>query len=558
MLNTYTFPEYDYIRSKDQDAAEPVRHPVIVAGAGPIGMAMALDLALQNIPVVVLDDNNTVSVGSRAVCYAKRFLEIMDRLGIGQRLVDKGVTWNIGKVFFDRDLVYTFNMLPEEHHRRPGFINLQQYYLEEYMVDRIHELGGIDLRWKNKVTQVKQDEQGATLTVETPEGSYQMQCDYLIACDGANSQIRSQCGLESKGQIFKDRFLIADVVMDPSNFPPERWFWFNPHFHEGQSTLLHRQSDNVWRIDFDLGWDADPEEEKKPENIIPRVRAFLGEEVEFELEWASVYTFTCRRMDNFRQGRIFFAGDAAHQVSPFGARGANSGAQDTDNLAWKLKLVMEGRAPDALLDTYSDERVYAADENILNSTRSTDFITPKNEISRVFRDATLSLARDYPFARRLVNSGRLSLPAVYTHSSLNTLDQEAFVGKMVPGAPSTDGPVNRAGQESYLLEQLGNQFNGLLFIEGKRDLTQSVLDQLAALYQAKIPLKSFLICSHQIDLPLPEGVELLVDTLGVVKERFDATPGTFYVMRPDQHVCARMRQFDNNRVAAAIRKATAQ
>jgi 3-(3-hydroxy-phenyl)propionate hydroxylase len=146
--------------------------------------------------------------------------------------------------------------------------------------------------------------------------------------------------------------------------------------------LLHRQADNVWRIDFQLGWDADPVEEKKPENVIPRIKAMLGDEREFELEWVSVYTFQCRRMNRFNHGRVLFVGDAAHQVSPFGARGANSGVQDTDNLVWKLKLVMDGKAPATLLDTYSEERGHAADENILNSTRSTDFITPKSESAR--------------------------------------------------------------------------------------------------------------------------------------------------------------------------------
>jgi 2-polyprenyl-6-methoxyphenol hydroxylase-like FAD-dependent oxidoreductase len=157
----------------------------------------------------------------------------------------------------------------------------------------------------------------------------------VIACDGANSDTRRMVGAEFTGQFFQDRFLIADVVMK-AGFPTERWFWFDPPFHRGQSVLLHKQADNVWRIDFQLGWDADPEEEKKPENVIPRIQAMLGPEAEFELEWVSVYQFACRRIDRFRHGRVLFAGDAAHQVSPFGARGANTGVQDIDNLVWKL------------------------------------------------------------------------------------------------------------------------------------------------------------------------------------------------------------------------------
>lgn len=555
MLNTYTFPEFDYVRSADQDAGDIVKHKVVVVGAGPMGLAAGVDLALHDIPAVILDDNNTVSVGSRAVCYAKRFLDISDRLGVGQRMVDKGVTWNVGRVFLDEEQIYSFNMLPEEHHRRPGFINLQQYYLEEYYVERISELDKADLRWKNKVVGLEQQDDGVLLTVETPEGAYQILADYVIACDGAGSQVRKLCGLESKGQIFQDRFLIADVVMDPKKFPPERWFWFNPPFHNGQSTLLHRQADNVWRIDFDLGWDADPEEEKKPENIIPRVKAFLGEEVEFELEWASVYTFTCRRMDKFRHGRVLFAGDAAHQVSPFGARGANSGIEDIDNLVWKLQLVLQGQAPQTLLDSYSDERVFAADENILNSTRSTDFITPKSATSRVFRDAVLKLAQNYPFARPLVNSGRLSVPPILTESSLNTADRGTFNSRAVAGAPCTDGPVVRAGKRDFLLTCLGNQFNGLLFIDRQQLPNEQTLQQLAELAQQPVPVYTYLIASHAIDLDLPAGVELLVDELGVVQERLDGRPGTFYLTRPDQLVTARMRAFDLERVKAAQHKA---
>ncbi|WP_337954707.1 FAD-dependent oxidoreductase [Sedimenticola selenatireducens] len=391
MMQTHQNPVYEYIHSADQDAVTPVHHPVIVVGAGPVGMAAGLDAAAQGIQAVILDDNNTVSIGSRAVCYAKRALEILDLLGCGQRMVDKGITWNLGKVFFQKDQVYSFNLLPESDHHRPAFINLQQYYLEEYMVDQIQQSENLQLRWKSRVTAVEEKDNRVEIRVETPEGEYSLTCDYLIVADGANSGIRKMMGLESSGQVFQDRFLIADVVME-TDFPPERWFWFDPPFHKGGSTLLHRQADNVWRIDFQLGWDADPEEEKKPENVIPRLKAMLGEETQFELEWTSVYTFQCRRMEQFRHGRLFFVGDAAHQVSPFGARGANSGFQDTDNLLWKLKLVLDGKAPDRLLDSYNAERVPAADENLLNSTRSTDFITPKSKVSHTFRDATLLLA----------------------------------------------------------------------------------------------------------------------------------------------------------------------
>ena len=394
MTKIFETPLYPYVRSSDQDAGRPVRHAVVVLGAGPVGLATAIDLAQQGISVLVLDENDKVSWGSRAICFAKRPLEILDRLGCGQKMVDKGVVWNLGKVFFDERKVYDFNLLPEGGHKRPAFINLQQYYLEQYLVERALEIGRgtglVELRGGNRVSAVEPQEDGVKLTVETPDGPYRITADWLIACDGAGSPTRTMMGLDFQGRIFEDNFLIADVVMK-ADFPTERWFWFDPPFNKGQSALLHRQPDDVWRIDLQLGWDIDREAEKNPARVREKLKAMLGEEVEFELEWVSIYTFQCRRMEKFRHGRVIFAGDAAHQVSPFGARGANSGFQDTDNLAWKLKLVVDGTAPESLLDSYDEERVFAADENILNSSRSTDFITPKSHASRVFRDAVLDL-----------------------------------------------------------------------------------------------------------------------------------------------------------------------
>ena len=303
---------------------------------GPIGLAAAIDLALHGIDFILVDDNNTVSVGSRAICYAKRALEILDRLGCGDAICARGIEWKVGKVFFHDELAYQFDLLPEPGHKRPAFVNLQQYHLEECMVARLAELGH-GVRWKNKAVGIEARDDGVRVDVETPDGRYAIEADYVIAADGARSALRDLMGLEWKGQVFRDRFLIADVHMK-GEFPTERWFWFDPPFHPGQSVLLHRQADDVWRIDFQLGWDADPEEEKKPERVIPRIRAMLGDDRPFELEWVSVYTFQCRRLDRFVHGRVLFAGDAAHQVSPFGARGANSGFQDTDN------LVLEARA----------------------------------------------------------------------------------------------------------------------------------------------------------------------------------------------------------------------
>jgi 3-(3-hydroxy-phenyl)propionate hydroxylase len=545
-VKTYTNPIYPYVRPPELDRPGAKR-PVVVVGAGPVGLAAAIDYAQHGIPVVVLDEDCTVSVGSRAICYAKRALEILDRLGCAQPIVDKGIGWNVGKVFFRDKLVYRFDLLPEPGHRRPAFVNLQQYWLEEYLVRRAGELEGVELRWENKVVGVEAHEEGVEAVVATPDGEYRIECDWLVVADGSKSPVRHMLGLEWQGQAFRDRFLIADIHMK-SNFPTERWFWFDPPFHPNQSALLHRQADDVWRIDFQLGWDADPEVEKRPDRIVPRLRAMLGKDTDFEIEWASVYTFQCRRMQHFRHGRVLFAGDAAHVVSPFGARGANSGIQDADNLVWKHALVIRGLAPQRLLDTYDAERVIAADENILNSTRSTDFITPKSKASRTFRDAVLALAKHHAFARRLVNSGRLSVPAILASSPLNTDDRDADFacgpGAMVPGAPAADAPVEGSSGQ-WLLGYLCGAFTLLAF-----DATIEASD-VASLARDRIGCRVV-----HVGGPIVAGAAKVDDIQRLAHWRYDARPGTVYLIRPDQHVCARWRKFDLGRVRAAIALAT--
>jgi 3-(3-hydroxy-phenyl)propionate hydroxylase len=562
MSINYQTLSFEYQPCREQSAqpgAEQSVYPVIVVGAGPVGLATAIDVAQQGVPVVLVDDDCSLSTGSRAICFSKRSLDIFDRLGCGQKMVDKGISWNVGKVFLKDELVYKFNLQPEAGHHRPAFINLQQYYVEGFLLERAQAMPNLEIRWKSKVVGVQQNgtsgacEAGVTLTVETPNGQYPLRGRYVVAADGSRSPMRKLMGLDSKGVTFKDRFLIADVKME-ADFPTERWFWFDPPFHPNQSVLLHRQPDNVWRIDFQLGWDADPVLEKTPERVIPRVRALLGADAKFELEWVSVYTFSCLRMERFRHGNVLFAGDSAHGVSPFGARGANSGVQDAENLAWKLAMVLEGKASDALLDTYASEREFAADENIRNSTRSTDFITPKSPVSRVFRDAVLKLSRHHPFARQLTNSGRLSVPAVLRDSPLNTADHDRFDGAMVPGASCVDAPVQVDGQAGWLLPQLGQQFTGVLFCgeQGIDPATRAALDALRA---GPIPLKLVVVTRGDAQAAALPGMHVVHDAEGLANARYDATHGTFYLVRPDQHVCARWRQVDMSAVEHALKRA---
>jgi 3-(3-hydroxy-phenyl)propionate hydroxylase len=523
--------QFGYRRHSDQDRSgqSPAEHPVVVVGAGPVGLSLAIDLAQRGQRVVLLDDADRIGEGSRAICFSKRSLEYWDRLGVGDRMVDKGVVWSVGRIFHGESQLYQFNLLPEDGHKRPAFINLQQYYAEAYLVDRISDLPDVDLRWRNKVTALQQRNDSVALTIETPEGAYRLHAQYVVACDGARSSLRQMVGAEFAGQVFEDQFLIADVKMT-AEFPTERWFWFDPPFHAGRSALLHRQPDDVWRIDLQLNRYADPVVEKKPENVRPRIARMLGHD-KFEFEWISLYKFQCRRMDRFLHGRVIFAGDSAHQVSPFGARGANSGLEDAENLSWKLDRVLRGVSPASLLESYHVERSMAADENIRESTRSTDFMAPNSHQEARLRKAVLSLAKETEFGKRMVNGGRLSVPCSYD-SPLSSPDADAWRGGPSPGCSMPDAPI---AEQAYLTDAFrdgGTDFTLLSFSNG------AAIDPPVGVKQIRIG-----------------GGSGLADPSGLVAKRYDAEPGTAYLLRPDGYIAARFRHPTREGIAAALSRA---
>jgi 3-(3-hydroxy-phenyl)propionate hydroxylase len=491
--------------------------PVLVVGAGPVGLTIALDLAQRGHRVVVLNRLSFISAGSKAICFAKRTLDIWDRLGVADAIVAKGVVWETGKVFWgDRpEPIYEFDLQPVKGQKLPAFVNIQQYHVEAILVEALSDFDNVELRWGHDAAGLEVHENGASLSVWANGSEYTATADWIIACDGARSTVRTTMGLDFEGRIFEDNFLIADIKMTGDR-PSERWFWFDPPFNPGQSALLHKQPDDIWRLDFQLGWDVDREAAIKPENVEPFVRAMLGDDIIFEPEWYSIYTFQCRRMARFVHGRVIFAGDAAHLVSPFGARGCNGGIADAENLGWKLDLVLSGKAPPSLLESYNYEAIVTADENIQNSSRSTDFMSPKGTAARTMRDAVLQLSSEYAFARPLVNSGRLSTAVSFPESPLNTSDEDDDWGGLPPGTPAIDGAMG----EGWLLEKLSGDFALLTHgavIDGVRNIDVS---------------QSNAVCA-----------------------RFDIKPGSACLLRPDQVVAARWRQPDAAKIANALRRA---
>lgn len=502
---------------------------VTIVGGGPVGLTLAIDLGRRGRKVLVLNKRDFVAAGSKAICFSKRTLDIWNRLGVGQSMVDRGVNWNIGKVFWgdDADPVYSFDLLPLKNQRMPAFINLQQYHAEDILIAAASALPSVTLLWGHEVHNVTTLPDRVQLGIRSASGEYVLDTPWLVACDGNTSPVRTMLGLDFEGRVFEDNFLIADIRLKQDR-PSERWFWFDPPFNPGQSALLHKQPDDVWRLDFQLGWNIDREACTRPENVEPLVRGMLGDDAEFEQEWYSVYTFQCRRMARFVHDRVIFAGDSAHLVSPFGARGCNGGVADVDNLGWKLDLVIGQRAPEGLLETYNDEAIRTADENILNSSRSTDFLTPKSSMSRAFRNAVLELAGTHSFARPLVNSGRLSTAVTYPGSALNTPDEPGAEWRGIPpGTVAIDAPTERG----WLLDHLADGGFTLL-----------VTDTAAP------------------DVPGIKRVDIgaLGDREHLARERYDLRDGSAYLIRPDQYVAARWRKPTVAAINAAVTRASGE
>ena len=441
----------------------------------------------------------------------------------------KGVTWKVGKVFQRDALLYRFDLLPEDGHKMPAFINLQQYYLEQFLCERAAELDAIDIRWRNKVSGIEPRNDGASLTIDTPDGPYRLDADWVIAADGARSTLRRLLGLDIPGRGVRGPL--------PHRRRQDGRRRFRPSAGSGStrpSTTAVRLSCTSSRTTSGASTFSSARTPIRSRSRSPSA-SFRGcgrcsaSTTKFSLEWVSVYTFQCRRLERFVHGRVVFVGDAAHQVSPFGARGGNSGIQDAENLAWKLALVLAGEAPASLIDSYDLERSAAADENVGHSTRSTDFIAPRSAQELRFRDAALALAGETGFAKRMVNSGRLSVASVY-ETPLSTPDREPWAGSARLGAPLPDAPLlDRAGRPVWLLDAVGGEASVICAGNGAAPPPLPGLKRLVI------------------------GEDLL-DRDGHFARRYDATPGASYLVRPDQHLAARWRAFDPDAIAAAVRR----
>ena len=533
----YALPTFPVTRSAELDG-RPRRHRIVILGGGLAGLTLACDLAQRGIDAVLLDEDDTVGVrgaSSRGICYAQKSLEIFARLGLYDRIVDKGVTWSIGKTYSGDTEVYRFNLRTDSDSVQPPFVNLQQFYLEWFLVDRITELGTVELRWKNRVTQVDLHDDHARVGVATPFGDYTLEADYLIDATGANSPWPKQFGIDAHASRSTDRWCISDVRFK-TPLPMERWTWVDADFNEGRAVWQHLMADEVWRMDYQMAEDCDVAYITRPEVTGARLRAQLGPDVEFEFVWIGPYGYRDHLLETFRRGPLFFIGDAAHVVSPFGARGGNSGIQDAGNLGWKLAMVVRGDARPALLDSYHAERHPAAIENLRVTGRTARFIAPRSPAEHRLRRAVVALARHHEFARGLVNTGRMSQPNAYPPSSF-----------LPDGARSVQNLPMRwsDGCSDTLMTLLAEATSFvLLWFAPGRDAWRQARTAIAGLALRLVPI------GGDVDGPSVE------DHDGAWTRHLKAAPGTACLIRPDGYLAATLASVDGPTIVTAFATAT--
>jgi 3-(3-hydroxy-phenyl)propionate hydroxylase len=538
------------------------RDPILIIGAGPVGMSAALGLAHYGIPSLMLDeDAGTAIEGSRAIFMERHSMEILGAWSpVGRQMAEQGMTLLAGRVFFrSTELYKTFSAPPDPDIRYPRFVNFPQNTLERLQYAALCDLPLVDVRWRHKVTGLTQDDAGVTVEVESPDGPQRIQAPYALACDGPRSATRHLLHLPFPGESRERHFLILDVRMQLET-PRERWFWFDPPFNPGRTALLHPQPESIYRIDYQLAADDDFAAVQTPEAIHQRVVATVGQRP-YEVVWKSVYTYQQRALERFRHGRVFFLGDAAHLMSPFGGRGLNSGIQDAWNLVWKLALVRAGAAPDALLDTYDDERQPAARENLRLTADTMRFLVPSPGPARWRRDAILRLSLPFAAMRKRVNAGHMSNPYTYARSPIIAADAVADAGSRFQRGPMAGSlapeltlpAADMDGGDRSLLDLFGESFVIFWFCADPDAGAAALASMLPAL-PADLPTRLYVIASTPATAPAPDGVAHLLDGAGKLAAAYGAGDGTLYLMRPDRHIAARRLRCDPAAIPALLRR----
>jgi 3-(3-hydroxy-phenyl)propionate hydroxylase len=486
----YTLPEYDAVIPAAVKSGAVEHHRILIVGGGLTGLTLACSLAQLGVSCVLLDEDNTVGVkgaSSRGICYTQKSLEIFDKLGIYERIAAKGIQWSVGRTFAGDDEVYNFDLKAQGNFslsEQPAFINIQQFYNEGYLVERIQQLGHAQIRWNNRVTQFALKNQLATFSIATPLGEYTATADFIIDATGSRSPFHDWLKIQKTIKKGDDRWCIADVRFN-THPPKERHTWIEAPFNDNRAVWQHLMADDVWRIDYQMAPDADPAYVSSEAQVRERLAKQFGADTQVDIVWVGPYAYRSECVDSMSaaagKAQVFFIGDSAKVVSPFGARGGNTGIADADNLAWKLAAVVNGRvggrAAPALLQSYHAERHEAAVTNVQVTNRTARFLRPQDGMERIFRSATIELAKKHAFARSLINTGRMAVANPYSQSPLTARDVPQSHSVQNVRFKWADGSAGRLNQ---LLQWAGGMPLLLLWAGGEQVLPAAHIKKLQA------------------------------------------------------------------------------
>ena len=514
---------------------------VAVIGAGPVGQTAALLLARWGVHVVVLDPRPERDlIGSKAICQQRDVLDVWDAVGAGRTLADEGVTWTTSRTFYREVELFAQTFQDRGHSSFPPFVNISQSRTEQVLDDLIAQAPLVEVRWGHDVVGLDQDASGVTVSCSTPGGPVEVRAEHVLACPGARGDtVRTMLGLTLSGETYDDQFLICDIRTELAGWELERRFYFDPAWNPGRQVLIHPCPDSTYRIDWQVPPEFDLEAETASGALDARIRQIIGGRP-YEVVWNSAYSFHSRIVDRMRVGRVLVAGDAAHLVSPFGARGLNSGVLDAENAAWKLAFVLHGWAGQELLESYHVERHAAAMENLAVTGATMRFLVPGDEQEHRHRVEVLERARTDASARALVDSGRLAEPFWYVDSPLTVPDPgRPFAGRPPkgqvpdpgPGVLVPDCPVRVVGRpEVTRLRELLREGVALL-VGGAVDPTS-----LTGLDAGGAPLQ----------------VHPVLDLHGEVDTMLGMRPDEVWLVRPDAHVAAVLLAPSGDQVRQAL------
>ncbi|GAB4529478.1 MAG: FAD-dependent oxidoreductase [Roseibium sp.] len=516
--------EYPHFEAPGDRELLSEAEPVAIVGAGPVGMTAALALAREGVRSVLFDAKDTFNDGSRAICIARQSFHILDRIGAVEPFLEKSLGWTAGRSFYRGRQILEFRMPDGPNEKYRPMYNLQQQYIEQFLWDAIAREPLIETRWQSQVTAAEDVEGGVRLSVEDPYGSYCLDAAWVLAADGARSTMRKLRGLRLSGENFEGRYVIADVQMK-HDYPTIRRALFDPDCRRGGTVLVHRQPDDIWRIDYQLRDGEDEAAAVREDTVrasVAGVLAEIGHDGDWDLEWWSIYSANTLALDDYRDGRVFFIGDSAHIVPIFGVRGLNNGLADAHNIAWKLAWVLQGKAAPELLDSYTPERRGATLDVFANASRSARFMTPPTPGWQLMRDAALNLALSQPFAGDLANPRQMT-PYTYADSPVIAPDDHGFGGGPVAGAVLPGARAN-AG---FLSDLIGPGFSLIAF---DRTIADSVSD---------LDLETIVLDPGS-------------DAAGVLS----AMPQSAYLVRPDLHVAGRWLRATSGAIRQAFARAT--